>query len=148
MTTLGLREFDRLDDAFSFTAWKCRLQMLLEEVELWVHIENEIAAPINLALLAMYNKVAKAKRIILDFVKEHLITDIVEKIGKKMYDALVALYQSARVSRKMFSKNKFLAIRMSGTDTMVSYLGTVTELRDQLSTTGTKWWMWSWCPLH
>jgi hypothetical protein len=51
MTTLGLRECDRLEGASNFTPWKCMLQMLLEEVELWEHVEKEIIAPTNLKLL-------------------------------------------------------------------------------------------------
>jgi hypothetical protein len=91
MITLGLRECDMLDGASNFTPWKCRLQMLLEEVELWEHIENEIVAPTDPKLLAMHNKKeAKAKRIILDSVKDHLITHIAKKkTEKEMYDALL-----------------------------------------------------------
>lgn len=50
--------------------------------------------PIDLAPLAEHNKkVAKAKRIILDFVKDHLIPHIAEKkSAKDMYDALITLY--------------------------------------------------------
>jgi hypothetical protein len=94
MTTLSLRECDRLEGASNFTPWKYKLQMLLEEVELWEHVEKEIIAPTNLKQLAKHNKKeAKEKRIILDSMKDHLITHIVEKkTGKEMYDALIALY--------------------------------------------------------
>jgi hypothetical protein len=45
MTTLDLRECDRLESASNFTLWKYRLQMLLEEVELWLFVENKAVIP-------------------------------------------------------------------------------------------------------
>jgi hypothetical protein len=140
MTTLGLRECDRLEGASNFTPWKCRLQMLLEEVELWEHVKTKITIPTNLKLLDEHNKKeAKAKRIILDKMKDHLITHIVEKkISKEMYDVLVTLYQIVSVSRKMLLRNKLSAIYTRDTNTMVSYLARITELRDQSAAIGTK----------
>lgn len=57
-------------------------------------VEEKAIVPIDLAPLAEHNKkVAKAKRIILDFVKDHLIPHIAEKkSAKDMYDALITLY--------------------------------------------------------
>jgi hypothetical protein len=94
MTTLSLRECDRLEGASNFTPWKYRLQMLLEEVELWVFVENKVIVPTNPAQLVDYKKKeAKEKKIILDLVKDYLIPHIAEKkMTKEMYDALIALY--------------------------------------------------------
>jgi hypothetical protein len=39
--TLGLRECDRLDGASNFVPWKLKLQILMEEVDLWEHVEKE-----------------------------------------------------------------------------------------------------------
>jgi hypothetical protein len=101
MSTIGLRECDRLDGASNFIPWKLRLQMLMEEAKIWEHVEKEIATPIDdLKLLATHNKKeAKDKRIILDFVKDHFITHIVDKTtSKEMFEALIGLFQSSCVS--------------------------------------------------
>jgi hypothetical protein len=67
--------------------------MLLEEVDLWCFVEAKVTTPIDPMQLAKHNKkVAKAKRIILDSVKDHLIPHITEKKSKDMYDALITLY--------------------------------------------------------
>jgi hypothetical protein len=77
MITLSLRECDKLDGASNFIPWKCKLQMLLEEAKIWEHVEKEIVAPTDPKLLATHvKKEAKAKRIILDSVKDHLIPHI------------------------------------------------------------------------
>jgi hypothetical protein len=47
----GLRECERLDSASSFTTWMYKLQMLLEEVQLWEHVEKEIIAPTKFKII-------------------------------------------------------------------------------------------------
>ena len=68
--------------------------MLLEEVELWVFVEYKVTITVGHAQLVDYKKKeAKAKRIILDSMKNYLIPPIVEKkMAKEMYDALIVLY--------------------------------------------------------
>jgi hypothetical protein len=36
-----------LDGASNFVPWKLRLQILMEEVDLWEHVEKEIPKPID-----------------------------------------------------------------------------------------------------
>ena len=64
----GLRVEDRLDGTASFGAWKERMILVLQENELWDIVEN------TTTLLAAYTKKSiKAKRFILDAIKDHLI---------------------------------------------------------------------------
>jgi hypothetical protein len=68
--------------------WKCRLQNLLEVVNLWYLVE-EVKPPTDPKDLAKYNKNAvNTKQILLDSVKDHLIPHITSK----MYDALGTVY--------------------------------------------------------
>jgi hypothetical protein len=99
--TLSLRECDRLDGASNFVPWKLRLQILMEEADLWEHVEKVILEPTNPTQLATHQKKeAKAKRIILDSVKDHFISHIAEKkTGKDMFGALVELFQNSCVSQ-------------------------------------------------
>ena len=78
---------DRLDGAGNFVPWKARILLVLEENELWDEVVNHTTAhPIvipnattNLVVLAAFNKDIKARRIILDAVKDHVIPHILSK---------------------------------------------------------------------
>jgi hypothetical protein len=80
----------------NFVPWQLRLQILMEEADLWEHVEKEIskhADPTPLA--AQRKKKAKVKRIILDSVKDHFISHISDKTtGKEMFDFVVELFQN------------------------------------------------------
>jgi hypothetical protein len=72
----GLRVENRLDGATNFGAWKERMIFLLQENELWEIVENNathpVVVPTDATLLTTYTKKSiKAKRIILDAIKDH-----------------------------------------------------------------------------
>jgi hypothetical protein len=51
-----------LEGASNFVPWKCRLQNLLEEVELWYLVEKEVVLPTDPKELAEHNrKLVKVK---------------------------------------------------------------------------------------
>jgi hypothetical protein len=80
----GLRVEDRLDGAANFGAWKERMILLLQENELWDIVENTtthpVVVPVDATLLAAYTKKSiKAKRFILDAIKDHLIPHLTGK---------------------------------------------------------------------
>jgi len=45
VSNIGLQECDRLESASKFTPWKCELQILLEEVDLWSLVEKKVTLP-------------------------------------------------------------------------------------------------------
>ena len=85
----GLRLEDSLDGAGNFVPWKARLVLILEENELWDEttnntITNPIVVPASAdaqALFVFNKKDIKARRIILDAVKDHVIPHISSKPG-------------------------------------------------------------------
>jgi 2-phosphoglycerate kinase len=84
-------------------------------------------------------KEVKAKQVILDAVKDHLIPHLSEKkTMKEMFDALVSLYQSENINKKMILWNKLRSIEMTRSNTVTSYLMKVTQIRDQLAAVGEK----------
>jgi hypothetical protein len=99
--TLSLRGCDMLDGTSNFVPSKLRLQLLMEEADLWEHVLKEILEPIDPVQLASNQKMeAKVKRIILDHVKDHFTSHIVEKkTSKKMLEALVELFQNSCASQ-------------------------------------------------
>ena len=105
-----LRLEDRLDGAGNFVPWKARLVLILEENELWDEVVyNTTTDPIvvpastDAQALSVFNKKdIKARRIILDVVKDHVIPHISSKTrAYQMWDALIKLFQSSNENRKM-----------------------------------------------
>ena len=81
---IGLRVEDRLDEHTNFSSWKERIVLLLQECELWDIVENSqtnpVTVPTDATLLAAYTKKnVKAKRIILDAIKDHVIPHVTRK---------------------------------------------------------------------
>lgn len=63
--------------AENFGPWKERIMLLLEEVEVWGVVEATVQAPTDLAQLVEFNKKnVKAKRILLDAIKDHLFPHV------------------------------------------------------------------------
>ena len=93
----GLRVEDGLDGATNFCAWKERMIFLLQENELWDIVENTtthpVVVPTDATLLAACNKKSiKAKRIILDAIKDHLIPHVTTFDAYEMWESLTKLY--------------------------------------------------------
>ena len=93
---------NRLDGGGNFVPLKARILLALEENELWDEVVNHTTAhsivipnattdPV--ALTAFNKKDIKAKRIILDAVKDHVIPHILSKDrAHKMWDDLTGFF--------------------------------------------------------
>ena len=131
----GLRVEDRLDGAANFGAWKERMILVLQENELWDIVENTtthpVVVPIDATLLAAYTKKSiKAKRFILDAIKDHLIPHLTGKThGYEMWESLTKLYQSTNENRKMVLREKLKSIKMTKAENVVTYFTRLTEGR-------------------
>jgi hypothetical protein len=69
--------------------------------------------------MAAHKNEMKAKLMIMDVVKDHLIPHISEKkTAKEMFDALDGLYQTENKGRKMALQNKLNSIEMIRSDTI------------------------------
>jgi hypothetical protein len=138
----GLRVEDRLDRAANFGAWKERRILLLQENKLWDIVENttthHIVVPIDATLLASYTKKSiKAKRFILDAIKDHLIPHLKGKThAYEMWESLTKLYQSTNENRKMVLREKLKSIKMTKAANVVTYHTRLTRVRDELGVVG------------
>jgi hypothetical protein len=80
-----LRVEDRLDGAANFSSWKARIVLLFQENELWDIVEGTVATLVvaistdPAALTAFTKKDIKAKRILFDAVKDHIIPHVSSK---------------------------------------------------------------------
>jgi hypothetical protein len=99
-----------------------------------------VSSPIDAQELAAHKKKeVKAKRVLLEFVKDHLIPHIAEKTtAKEMYDDMVGLYQNGNTGEKLHLKHQLQVVKMSNEDTIVNYLMKITQIRDHLVAIGDK----------
>ena len=86
---------EKLEGAKNFRAWKYRIMLILEENDLEGFIKEEVAEPEEDEAKAKYKKdMIKAKRIIADSIKDHLIPQVSSRrTPKEMFDALSSLFE-------------------------------------------------------
>jgi hypothetical protein len=90
MANADLRFEDRLEGASNFSPWRERIALVLEEQGLWEFVEGSTMLPTYPAQQpAHLRKYVKARRIIIDGVKDHIIPHLSgKKTAKDMWEAL------------------------------------------------------------
>lgn len=114
MASVGLR-VDKLDGGGKWNPWKARIILLLEESVLWEMVESVVTLPTNPILLSQFKKKnMRAKRIILDLVKDHIIPHLSGKgYAYQMWESLSNLYQSSNLHWKMVLTEKLRSTKMA-----------------------------------
>jgi hypothetical protein len=87
---MTLRMEDRLQGAQNFVTWKERVTMVLDVNDVLDHVDDKATTPTDAAALVTWKKgEAKAKSILLDGVKDHIIPQLTgKKYAKEMWAAL------------------------------------------------------------
>jgi L-lactate utilization protein LutB len=85
-----------LDGSSNFNNWKARIRAILEENNLDQYVTTVVAEPTSTAGRVSFKRnQAKARRIIYDYVKKHIMPIITPlKIANECYDTLVKLYET------------------------------------------------------
>jgi hypothetical protein len=138
MLVAGLRVEDRLVGAGNRSPWKARIVLILEELELWDIVENHVVLPTDAVLLAEFRKRnIRAKRTVLDAVKDHVIPHVFGKdFAFQMWQSLCGIYQSPNQNRKMVLQEKLRGTKMTKTDSVISFLTRFSQIRDELAVVG------------
>jgi hypothetical protein len=134
-----IRFEDRLDGISNYLQWKVRMSTVLKENKIWNYVSSVVVVPAtDLVALDLHKvKKAKAQRIILDGVKDHLIPHLAEKkTTKEMWDALQNLFEAKNENRKMASKAKLQDTKMGNEESVSSYLTRVAQVKDELVAVG------------
>ena len=94
---------ENLEGDDNFRAWKYRISLVLEENELDTYISWEDPVPEGDEATALHKKnLVKAKRIIVDSIKDHLIPHVSSlKTLKNMFDSLAKLFEGKNINQKM-----------------------------------------------
>lgn len=133
-----LRDQGRLDGTSNFVIWKARILSILDGHRIKGFALSTVAIPVNPADNEKYEDImVKAKCIILDGVKDHVVPHIAEKnTAKEMWDTLTTLYQGTSVQRKMLLENQLQSYQMQKEEQIDLYLLELQEIRDQLTSIG------------
>ena len=129
-----------LEGSLNYITWKDRMEEIFEESELKEFIDPGIFKPptSNYKELAEWRKcVAKARRIILEGVRDHIVSNLHNKeTAFAMWKALIDLFQNKNDHRKMVLKDKLRKIKMDMGDSIPKYLTKFIQCRDELGSVG------------
>ena len=98
---------ENLEGDENFRAWKHIISLFLEENELDTYISGEVPVPKGDEAKSLHKKnLVKAKRIIADSIKDHLIPHVSSlKTPKEMFDSLTKLFEGKNINQKMTLRN-------------------------------------------
>jgi hypothetical protein len=75
----------------------------------------------------------KAKRIIADSIKDHLIHHISSlSTPKQMMDALTQIFEGNNINRRITLRTKLKNMRMQNSETIHSYFSRVNQIKEQV----------------
>ena len=116
--------------------FRSRMEVVLDDNGLKEFIDAKIPKPTSsdAAILdAWQKKVAWYRRILLEGVKDHIVSSLHGKASPfLMWKALKNLFQSKSNQRKLVLKDKLRKIKMEKNDTIPVYLTKFVHCRDEL----------------
>jgi hypothetical protein len=130
-----IRFEDQLNGISNYLQWKVWMSVVLKENKIWNYVNFGVVAPAAdpIALDLHEVKEARAQRIILDGVKDHLVPHLVEKkTAQDMWDALKNLFEVKNENRKMALKDKLHDTEMGKGESVSSYLTRVAQVKNEL----------------
>lgn len=132
MAANGLRDKYQLDGSSNYVIWKARISCLLDEHDLKMYVNSVVVVLGDADPLKKYKaQMAKAKRLILDGLRDHVVCHIADKgMTKEMWDALATLYQGSSEQRKMYLEEKLRSTRMEKGEHIDPFLSKLQEVRD------------------
>jgi hypothetical protein len=137
---MSLRVEDRLQGAQNYPTWKERMTMILEVNDVSEHVSDKATTPTGAAELVIWKKgEAKAKSLILDGIKDHVVPHLSGKAeAKDMWKALSDLYQNKNENRVMALRKQLRGTKMAKGEGVIPYLTRITQIRDELAAVGEK----------
>ena len=87
---------DRLDGVSNYIPWKVIITAILKEWKMWKFANSIVTKPTDKDALEEHEALeARAQRVILDGVKDHMIPHLAEKkTTKEMWDTLNQLFEA------------------------------------------------------
>ena len=140
MSFIGLRLEYALEGSSNYVAWKDHMEAVLDDHGLLEFVEKEIPNPTSNdadVVEAWRKKQAKCRRILLEGVKDHIVSSLHGKASPYlMWKALTDLYQSKSDQRKLALKDRLRNIKCEKGESMPKYLTRFTQCQDELGSVG------------
>jgi hypothetical protein len=129
---------DKLEGVEKFHAWKYRIGLILEENDLARFVKEEVPKPDDATEKEKFQKdTIRAKRIIADSIKDHLIPYVSsKKTSKEIFDALTKLYEGKNINRKMNLRTQLKNTKMQKGEMIQEYFSRISEFKEQLEANG------------
>ena len=125
-----------LQVSLNYISWKDRMEVVLDDNGLKEFIDVDIPKPASSDAATpdtWQKKVAKTRRIILEGVKDHIVSSLhVKATPFEMWKALTGFFQSNSDHRKLALKDKLRKIKMEKGDSIPKYLMEFVQRRDEL----------------
>jgi predicted DNA-binding ArsR family transcriptional regulator len=112
--------------------------LILEENDLKDFVKEEVPEPDEDEAKSKYKKnLVKAKRIIVNSIKDHLILHVSSlRTPKQMFDALSKYYEGKNINWKMTLRTQLKNVKMHSSETIQSYFTRVSQIKEQLKAIG------------
>jgi hypothetical protein len=136
----GLRLEYALEGSSNYISWKDRMEAVLEDNGLKEYIDKDVPKPDatdTANLDAWQKKVEKVRRILLEGVRDHIVSSLHGKATPHaMWKVLMDLFQNNNDHRKLVLKDKLRKIKMEKGDSIPKYLMKFVQCRDELGSVG------------
>ena len=111
---IGMKVEDRLDGATNFISHKPRVLLILEENDLLKFVNEKVPEPETKEAKSQWRKCdAKARRILADSDKDHLVPQILEKkTTRKMFKTLKKLFEHNSINVILTLRNQLSDMKM------------------------------------
>jgi hypothetical protein len=140
MSVSHMRVEDMLAGDRNWSPWKARIIFVLEDLELWDIVEAPVLVlPVTAPVLLEYfrKRNNKAKRTICDAVRDHIIPHLTGKTyAYDMWADLCKLYKSSNENQKLVLHDRLRGIHMLEDESVTSFLGRYTQIRDKIGAVG------------
>ena len=125
---------DKLGGTDNFREWRYIISLILEENDLDQNIGKEVPDPEGDEAKAIHKRnLLKAKRIISDSIKDHLIPHVSSfKTLKEVFDALTKMFKGKNINKKMTLRNQLKNANIQNSETMQSYFKMGSQIKEQL----------------
>ena len=121
---MSIRYEDRLDGISNYLPWKVRIIAVLKEWKIWNFANTKMTKPTDKDDLEENEALeARAQRVILDGVKDHLIPHLAtKKTANDTLNTLKQLFEAKNENHKMALKDKLHNVKMTKEESLSSYL--------------------------
>ena len=125
---------EKLGGVDKFQAWKYKISLILEENDLDYYISGEFPEPEGDEDKDTHKRsMAKAKRVIANYIKDHLIPHVSSfKTPKEVYDDLPKMFKENNINQKMTLRNQLKNVKIQNSETIQSYFTRVDQIKEQL----------------